>query len=107
MRYENKLGNGVLFYEIDLDLTNRCLYVYMRPGSVADRVESVDGLYTADIDYLGEHPLVLGLEFRDSNKISILQDWIEEGIEAAMRNLNVFRDDNFEDNHWKGILVNE
>jgi hypothetical protein len=95
-----------LSYKIHLDLTNSSLYVYMAYDiDEFEQVTSADGESTADVEFMPDGtPIVVGVEIRNQNKVTIFQDWIHDAIEAAMKELNVHRDERIEDNHWKGVL---
>lgn len=104
MRNEEKLTEGSLYWTMDFDLTNRAMHVYFRYGNVADQVPTPDGHYSVDIDYIGDLPIVLGLDFLEPNKVSIIQDWIEEAIEQCMNTLNVCKGDDFAADHFTGVM---
>lgn len=110
MRYVVKVPQGDPRYEMDLDLRERALHVYLANGVGDDKLEfaiaSEDEFSLVDFK-IGhdELPVILGVSIFDPNKVSIIQDWIEEAIDAAMNNLNSFREDNYEENHWKGCLL--
>jgi hypothetical protein len=101
------LPAGQLFYKMTFDLTSRRWYIAMLPQECEERVMTDDGEVVANIGFIGDLPIVLGLEINDPKKFSIIQDWIEEATEKAMRVLNVTREDRFEDDHFKGLMISE
>jgi hypothetical protein len=98
---------GGLFYQMELDLDARALYVHMKKGEYEiHSIPSADGNAVVDY-YWGTDglPNVVGVEILNPNMISIIQDWIEDGVEACMSTLNSHPRHCFEDDHWKGVLV--
>lgn len=93
------------FYDLSFDITKRELTVVLDAKSVpSDFVTSSDG--NALVGFLiarDGNPYVVNVTICDPNRVSILQDWIEEAIEAAITELDATPYDNFGDNHWKGF----
>lgn len=104
-----RLPIGAMFYQMELDLDVRALYVHMmKHDQEIQSVVSADGDYIVDYYWNTDGlPVVVGFELLNPNKVSIIQDWIEDGIEAALAQLNDHPRHEFEDDHWKGVIINE
>lgn len=93
------------FYDLSFDITKRELTIVLDGKSVpSDYVTSADG--NSLIGFLiarDGNPYVVNVTICDPNRVSILQDWIEESIESAVSELDATPYDNFGDNHWKGF----
>lgn len=104
-----RLPLGAAFYQMELDLDARAMYVHMKEHDCEiESVVSANGEYVVDFYWNNDGlPVVVGFEMLNQNKISIIQDWIEEGVEAAIDQLNEHERHDYGDNHWKGVLINE
>jgi hypothetical protein len=93
------------FYDAILDTTKRTFTIILDQQSlpeeeiVSDSGTSSCGILVAD-DGL---PYVCDVTILDPNKVSVIQDWLEEAIEDAVSMLNARKGDEFEKNHWKGF----
>jgi hypothetical protein len=98
---------GRKYYHMELDLDVHAMYVRMSDyDGPIESVVSENGEYIVDF-YWGKDgmPVVVGLEMLNTNKVSIIHDWIEDGVEAALTQLNEHPRHEFEDNHWKSVLT--
>ena len=93
------------FYDLSLDIVLRKLTIILDQQALpVGEVVAEDGLSSAGILIADDGlPYVCDVTILDPNKVSILQDWIEEAIEKALESLNASKHDEFESNHWKGF----
>ncbi len=97
-----------MFWTMTFSLTTRAMYVYLGDGKIVGQAASEDNDFIVDLGQESDGtPIVLGLEILEPNRLSIIQDWIEEGIEKALDTLNVKPTDDFADNHWKAVCLND
>ena len=105
----DKLPAGREYYHMELDIDVHALYVRMSDydGDI-ESVASATGEYIVDF-YWGNDglPVVVGMEMLSTNKVSVIHDWIEDGIELALVQLNEHPRHEFEDNHWKSALTKD
>ena len=97
-----------LYYDVEFDLTNRVLTVWLDREEFedVDEVTSEDGSSVV-VFRLGRDdlPYVTKVTLKDDRYFSLMRDWIESGIEKGMHSLDVFRTDDHADDHWKGVMV--
>jgi hypothetical protein len=98
-----------MYYQVELDLNVQAMYVHlMKYEGEIESISSADGDYIVDYFWNSDGlPVVTGFELLNANKVSIIRDWIEDGIEAALSRLNTRKHDDFGDDHWKGVLCND
>ncbi len=92
------------FYDVVLDIVERKLTVILDQQALpTEEVVSEDGLSSAGILLADDGlPYVCDVTILDPNKVSIIQDWLEEAIERSMESLNAHKSDDFANNYWKG-----
>jgi hypothetical protein len=96
------------YWQMDFDLDTRAWRIYLTDTEPDATLTSDDGETDIDVCFGEDNlPVVVGVTIRNPNKFSIIQDWVEDGIDACLPKLNQFRTDHFEDNHWKGYMVRE
>jgi hypothetical protein len=88
-----------IIYRIDMDISNNVMNVYFddppREMMVGGQMVSNDEEYVVHYVWDGDVPHIYRLEFYNLNKFSVLQDWIEDAVEAAVG-------ESFADSHSKG-----
>lgn len=91
-------------YKLELDIVQRTLYVVLDADlAVEDTVDSADGMSSVDFRLANDDlPYVLGVTIRDPNRVTVVQDWIEEAIDGALTFLNVGKKEDYGNNYWKG-----
>ena len=96
------------FYDATLDTVKRTFTIILDQQSLPEEeVVSDDGTSSCGILIADDGlPYVCDVTILDPNKVSVIQDWIEEAIEAAVASLNVgseIHKEYHEKNHWKGF----
>ena len=95
------------YYDAILDTVKRTFVIIMDQQALpTEEIVSEDGTSSCGILIADDGlPYVCDVTILDPNKVSIIQDWIEEATEAAVASLNVGKEVHtqfYEKNHWRG-----